>query len=745
LHETMKYAILNQKFLSAQCVERNRMNPLSFVNVMQGTMSVPEFSCGNTLPLTAMPHGMNHFAIETRGQSHALFYHPTDRFTTGIRLTHMPSPWINDYGHFTFLAASGDTIGAEMGRACRSSFTPPRTLMTPHRISLNLQLFRTEMDLVPTERGALLTMTYPFGQTKRFVMTHFADDASVEVSKDGCSLVGYTTAHSWPTHENFRMYYVIRFDCPIDVERSVLRKGVGANLVLLSEKSRVTARIATSFLSMEQAERNLAREVAPYDREALMERAEKAWHDCLSLIEIEAEDEVMRTFYSCLYRMMLFPRIFHEYDEQGRPYHYSPDIGQGRPGVFYTDNGFWDTYKTVYPLYSLILPDLYREMCDGFCRFYEEAGWLPRWMSPGAVDCMPGTAIDAVFGDAAVKETVSDETLLRRMLRSTLHHAKNPSDQSAYGRDGLDGFLRLGWVTSDHKESVNKTQDYAYGNFCIARIAEKLGEREIADEMDRSSLAYRNLFDASTGFLRARDAQGEMRNDFSPIQWGGDYTEGSAWQNSFAMFHDFGGMTRLLGGRCAMEKMLDELFDTAPDYDVYGYGFEIHEMLEMAAVDFGQCALSNQPSFHIPYLYSMIGRPEKTQRIVRSMMSRLFSDGPCGFPGDEDNGSMAGWYVFSALGFYPVCPGTDQYVMGSPSVRRAVIHLGSGKELVIDVENQGENAVYLSSHSLGEREGCRLFVRQEELMRGGQWRMNMSESPVLREYPDEALPFSLTR
>lgn len=480
------------------------------------------------------------------------------------------------------------------------------------------------------------------------------------------------------------------------------------------------------------------------DFDSLRKEAIQRWEDRLSLIEIEADESVMKTFYSCLYRMMLFPRVFHEIGEDGMPYHYSPDACKVCPGVFYTDNGFWDTYKTVYPLYSLIMQKEYVSMCEGFCNLFEETGWLPRWMSPGAVNCMPGTAIDAVFGDAAVKGVVTDRKLLEKMLASTMYHVTHASSNPAYGRDGVENFIRLGYVTSDRHESVNKTKEYAYGNFCISQIARALGKEDLAKDLTATSLNYRNLWDAESGFLRAKDEKGSMRENWNPYQWGGDYTEGSAWQNGLAMFHDFGGMAKLMGGRDALETHLDRLFAAQPIYDIYGYGIEIHEMLEMAAVDFGQCAISNQPSFHIPYLYSVIGRPEKTAAVTRRLMAEVFSDAPTGFPGDEDNGSMAGWYVFSALGFYPVCPVVAEYVVGSPAVKKATIRIGE-KRLTVTAENQGAENIYVSEIKASGEKIHRTFLTQEELENGGEIVFVMSNQPEQKEYSDEELSYSVER
>ncbi len=720
------------------------MNFRNYVNVRQGTQSVPELSHGNTLPLTALPHGMNHFATETRGTTHALFYHPTDNFTTGIRLTHAPSPWINDYATFTMMATSGDKHALHLGKHCRSSFTQARTLMTPTEILLPLQLFRTEMHLVPTLRGAIIEMTYHDQARRRFNLAHVTDQASVEIDAETRCITGYTSSHTWPTGAHFAMYYVIEFDADFDLTNTQA-EGSNLSLAFATDAGKITARLATSFISLEQAMQNLDSEVRGKCLPCLRAKAEQAWDEKLSLIEISAVESVMRTFYSCLYRMMLFPRVFHEVGKDGVIRHYNPDSDAVHEGVFYTDNGFWDTYKTVYPLYSIILPDLYREMCVGFCNYFDETGWLPRWLSPGAVNCMPGTAIDAVFGDAAAKNVVTDPALLERMLKSTMRHITEKSDKPEVGRDGVEAFRSIGYVSSEYHESVNKTQDYAYGDFCVSRIAEKLGKTDVAAALCASSLNYRNLFDRESGFLRARNAQGEMRDDWTPIQWGGDYTEGSAWQNSLAMFHDYGGMTKLMGGKEAFEQHLDALFATKPDYDVYGYGVEIHEMLEMAAVDFGQCAVSNQPSFHIPYLYSVIGKPEKTQYWIRKIMAELFNDSPCGFPGDEDNGSMAGFYVFSALGFYPVCPGAPEYVLGSPCVSSATIHLKDGGRLQIDAENMSDLHTYVKHTTLNGKTVDATYLTQDQIVSGGYLRYEMSKTAGPASFSDAQLPYSLQR
>ena len=382
--------------------------------------------------------------------------------------------------------------------------------------------------------------------------------------------------------------------------------------------------------------------------------------------KLKTDDEKsLSTFYSCMYRAFLFPRKAYETDNNGKTVHYAPKTGEVKDGVRYTDTGFWDTSRTLFPLFSLIARDEYEEMLRGFVNDYLECGYLPRWISIGEVGCMPSTLIDCTIADAVVKG-IGTRELWETALRGMIHHANTEASDRRYGRNGALAYKKYGYVPKNlQKESVNLTLDAAYGDWCIATVAKALGYDDIYSEYIERSKNYKNLFDTETGFMRGRDEEGKMSEDFDPCIWGGDYTEGSAWQNSFWVPHDIEGLCDLYGGKDAFIRKLDELFSEPPVYRVHGYGGEIHEMREMAAVDFGQCAISNQPSFHIPYLYGYLGETEKCQEVVERMCKELFSAEE-GFPGDEDNGSMAAWYIFSCIGMYPICPGKDEYVRIKP-------------------------------------------------------------------------------
>ncbi len=653
------------------------MKYIPYVNVKQGSASVHRFSHGNTLPLTQRPFGMAAFAPQTKSDS-SWFYHPADRCLEGVRLTHQPSPWIADYGSLIFMPQRG-RIALSAGERW-SGYRPEEAVLQPHYMKLGFLRSRSTFELTPTERGAAFRVRFSESginddtrEPRYLSLFPLCGDTMFGYSEEFNTLFGTVSNCNDQNAVNFKMYFAIRFgagqiaDCYVGDDRiltpSQTISGENASIHLKLTGPALDAEIATSYVDYEQALLNLRRELCGETFETVKTAGELAWENCLSRVEIEGQDEAqMRTFYSCMYRAFLYPHKCYELNAEGNPVHYCPADGGVRPGVRYTDNGFWDTYRTVYPFFSLVARDEYKEMCEGFINDYLECGWLPRWPSIGERGCMPSTLLDAVLCDAAVKGILTGD-LLKKALEGMLKHANVNSPNDDFGRSGAESYVRLGYVPIEaHKESVNLTLDAAYGDWCIARIAEICGDAALAAEYDKRAENYKNLFDPATGFMRARFEDGSFRASFDSTSWGEDYTEGSAWQNSFAVPHDIEGLAALYGGREALMKKIDELFACPPVYQIGGYACEIHEMTEMAAVDFGQCAISNQPSFHIPYIYAALGNTEKTAYWTEKICRELFSYKDDGFPGDEDNGSMALWYVFSSIGIYPFCPGKNGFV-----------------------------------------------------------------------------------
>ncbi len=655
------------------------MNYIPYVNIKMGTKSILRFSNGNTLPLVQRPFGMASYAVQTDSKD-AWFFHSDHPSVEGIRVTHQPSPWIGDFAPFLMLPQN-DIIN-DRGSDAWSSYRPADAVYRPDYLKIDLLRSNCRFELTPTERCAAVRLTFGDDRPSVFSMLPVAGNYTYTYDDATRTLIGSNDyVHSGVT-ENFKAYIAIRFlGDVVDAESTrIIGEGSAAVAHVALKSRNVDIRVGISYISAALAAAAIDRECGDRSFEDIRAEAEADWEEKLGRIEVTCETEAqMCTFYSCMYRVFLYPQKAYELDGGGAPVHYAPSLGKAMPGVRYTDNGFWDTARTVYPLFTLIAREEFAEMLEGFVSDYEESGWLPRWIGIGEIGCMPSTLIDAVIATAAVNGIGRRETL-EKALEGMLYHANHECEDIRFGRNGVLSYLKYGYVPRDEqKESVNLTLDAAYGDWCIATVATVLGRDELVETYMARAKNYQNIFDLSTGFMRGRDTKGEMAPDFDPCYWGGEYTEGSAWQNSFFVPHDVEGLCALYGGKEPFVKKLDELFATPPRYRLRGYCTEIHEMSEMASVDFGQCAISNQPSFHIPFLYAAVGEQEKTDYWVKRLLSEAFTPEDDGFPGDEDNGTTSAWYILASLGMYPLCPGKKEMIACAPSVKSATV---MGKRLL---------------------------------------------------------------
>jgi predicted alpha-1,2-mannosidase len=717
---------------------------LRFVNTLQGTDSHYGLSKGNTLPLVTRPFGMNHWSAQT-DESSNWFFSPHQRKLQGIRCTHQPSPWIGDYGHFTIMANTGRQVhlGARRrARAYKGEFHP--------------EFFRAELlndgtviEMTPTERGAIFRFKFP-ASGGRVIFEPVRGTSGVVIldNREGDldAATGWVSGNSGGVSHGFKHFFAARFDrVPTYITNF---QGEDSTDVFTGERvgffaefdGDVTLSIATSFVSDEQAWANLDQEVGARTFEDILAESQSVWEANLGRIQIEDDDETkVRTFYSCLYRTQLFPRIWHEPKPGGGLYHRSPYSGEIHDGPLYTDNGFWDTYRTIYPLFALIQPAQLAEILQGWTNAYKEGGWFPQWASPGYRACMVGTHIDAVMADG-IARGVTDfdvETALEGMLK----HADKVGDPSgAWGRIGIEDYKHLGYVSSNHHESVARSLDYAYDDWCIAQVAEKYGVD--VSTLKQSALSYKHLYDPEVGFMRAKHADGGWVEPWDEFHWGNPYVEGGPWQASWAVQHDPAGLIRLMGGEEAFVAKLDRLLTTPPHFTTGAYGMEIHEMTEMAVANFGQYAHSNQPVHHVLYLYNAAGRPWRTQKEARRVMAEMYS--PTDLPGDEDNGEMSAWYVLSALGIFPQTPGHPSWTIGSPIFNRASVNLPNGKKLVFEATNSRESDVYVNEIQLDGIKIDRLFFTHQELADGGTIRFEMSDKPNESIVPTSHRPYSFS-
>lgn len=718
---------------------------LSYVNPLQGTASTFTFSSGNTLPIVGRPFGMASWSPQTDEAGGGWFFHPSHRHLQGIRLTHQPSPWIGDYGHLVLQPQTGALALEPRNRA--SSFMPEAMTIRPELFRAELLRYRTTLELTPTMRCAGLRLSFPAEEEARLLLSMFKGAARLEMDPSARRVTGYTRAKQGGAPDSFAMYVVMEFDCAIIAERSgtwneryeesdalaAEGSGIGAFIGLQPPTGGVVnVRIGTSFISAEQAAYNLQTEIGGKDFNTLRLEAAAAWEEKLGRIVIEdGDEERKRTFYSCFYRLCLFPRTWHEIDPQGRTIHYSPYNGQVCEGPMYADQGFWDVYRTAYPLLSLLFPSLLGEILQGWVSAYREGGWLPKWASPGERSVMPGTLIDAVFADAAAKGIGGFD--LASAYEGLLRHATQASEQAGVGRKGLSDYLTYGYLPCNlyPKESVSSTLDYAYGDYCIAVVARILGKDEEANAFEARAGNYRHVFDPSTLFMRGRHEDGSWLQPFDPLEWGGPYCEGGPWQCSWAVQHDVPGLAALMGGNGRMLERLKELMQHPPHFKAGSYGLEIHEMSEMAAAGLGQFAISNQPSFHIPYLFAALGEPAETQYWVRETLDSAFGPGVDGFPGDEDNGSMAAWFMLSAMGLYPLCPGVPEYTLGSPLFDQVSIRLEDGGELVVAAEENGPGRPFVHEVLVNGERHPASTVSHKTLAAGAKLRFAMSDRPLV--------------
>lgn len=670
-------------------------NYLQYVDPRMGTRNEPRYSNGNTLPFTQHPFGMTGYVLQTGSliDRCEFFYDPDAYAFEGFRLSHQPSPWIGDHAALLIQPQAGESRQSNYDRW--AGFDKNKAVLAPDYISLYIKRWRINAELAPADRGCVMRFRYdhPSKQPKLgFFCTR--SEASFTVDPENRRIYGWTNDRpSWQVFDNeskYKEYFVAELDCDIDGDACeiynhalevckdgaiVSGKSVEGERVCLFvalKGKNVRLRMGVSFISLEQAELNMERETS-FDFDAVRAVATDAWESRLSTIEAECNtEEETKTFYSCMYRAMTFPHKAYEIDKDGNEVHYCPFDTSVKPGKRYTDTGFWDTFRTQFPLLSIIAPEELKDMIEGFVVDYVDNGWLPRWTAMGEAGCMPGTMIDSVIADAAVKGIISGE-LLETAFNGMLKHATVSSGNRQFGRTALPEYLQYGYVPhgADY-DVVNLTCDFAYGDFCIAQIAKLLGKSEIEAEYRMRALNYKNIFDPETGFMRCKKTDGTFTEPFNPHQWFWGYTEGTAWQNSFFVPHDTEGFAALHGGKDKLIAKIDELMALDPIYDDPGY--ETHEMTELSVAELGQCAISNQPSHHIPFIYAACGAPEKTAAIVSKICDEYFNSGFEGFPGDEDNGSMSSWYIFAMMGFYPYCPGKAEYLYFGSKLKSLKIH-----------------------------------------------------------------------
>ena len=735
-----------------------QFKPVDYVNPLMGTDSKMELSNGNTYPAVGLPWGMNMWTAQTNVMGDGWVYQYGADKIRGFKQTHQPSPWMNDYGQFAIMPGSGKPVFDQNGRA--SWFSHKSEISKPHYYSVYLADCDVTTELTPTERAAVFRFTFSENDSSFIVIDALDRGSYVKVFPKERKIVGYTKRYARGKLTNFKNYFVIYLDRDISFYRLASNGKLGAkgeesesdhSGIVVGFKTRrgeqVQLKVASSFISLEQAELNLQREIGTKGFNEVLQNAEKEWNNQLGKIEVSGEsEEQLRTFYSCLYRTLFFPNKLYEIDANGKEVHWSPYNGQVLPGKMFGGTGFWDTFRALYPLLNLVYPEINREMQEGLVNAYLEGGFLPEWSSPGYSDIMIGNNSASVVADAYIKGVRGYD--IEKLYEALLHGANNEGPIGAVGRLGVNYYNKLGYVPYDVKinENAARTLEYAYDDFAIYQLGKALNRpKKELDLYAKRSQNYRNLFDPESGMMRGKNANGQFQSPFNPFKWGDAFTEGNSWHYTWSVFHDVQGLMNLMGGKDRFIAKLDSVFSLPPVYDDSYYGGMIHEIKEMQIANMGQYAHGNQPIQHMIYLYNYAGAPEKTQYWIREVLNRLYKPTPDGYCGDEDNGQTSAWYVFSALGFYPVCPATDEYVLGAPLFRKAVIHLANGKELVLNATQNSAGNRYVSSLSWNGADYSKLFVNHSELMKGAILDFKMTATPALdRKFVLTDFPFSFS-
>ena len=733
-------------------------NPVDWVNPLMGSDSDHTLSNGNTYPAIAMPWAMNFWTPQTGKMGDGWAYTYSAKKIKGFKQTHQPSPWMNDYGQFSIMPVTGKLRFKEDER--ESWFSHKSEIVTPYYYSVYLADHDVTTEIAPTERAARFRFTFPETDNAYVVIDAFDKGSYVKIIPKENKIIGYTTKNSGGVPENFKNYFVIIFDKSFSFTKTF----DGANLKEVLETQanhagavigfkttkgeKVNAKVASSFISYEQAELNL-NELGKDDFDEIKKKGKNVWNTELSRIKVGGGTaDQIGTFYSSLYRSLLFPRKFYEFDAKGKVVHYSPYNGKVLPGYMFTDTGFWDTFRALYPFLNLMYPELNQQMQEGLSNAYNESGWLPEWASPGLRDVMVGNNSASVVAEAYLKSENKKNPNIENLYKALIHGANNAGPLRAVGRLGADYYNTLGYVPYDVdiNENAARTLEYAYDDFAIYKLGLALNKpRAETDLYKKRSLNYKNLFDSQNNLMRGKNKDGKFQTPFSPFKWGDAFTEGNSWHYSWSVFHDMQGLIDLMGGKESFVRQLDKVFTLAPVFDESYYGSVIHEIREMQIANMGQYAHGNQPIQHMTYLYDYAGEPWKTQYWVRETMNRMYHATPDGYCGDEDNGQTSAWYVFSAMGFYPVTPASDQYVIGAPLFKNITLKLQNGKEISIQAAQNSAQNKYIKTMQYNGKNYSNNWLSHSDLMKGASINFEMTDKANKKRGTEkENRPYSLS-
>ena len=734
------------------------MDLTKYVNPLVGTDSKKELSNGNTYPAIAMPWGMNFWTPQTNKMGDGWCYQYAANKIRGFKQTHQPSPWINDYGAFSIFATTENLVFDEEKR--ESWYSHKAEISTPHYYKAYLANYNTTVEITPTERAACFRITYPQTDKAYLIVDGFFKNSYIKVLPKERKIIGFACNATGGVPSNFKNYFVIYVDKDFDQSFTVEDGAIledkleveskhSGSIIRFKTKAneQINLKIASSFISLEQAELNLEREIGNNTFDQIVQNGKAEWNKQLSRISVEGgTDAQLTTFYSAMYHTMLFPRKFFEFDKGNKIVHYSSYNGKVLDGYMFTDNGFWDTFRAAFPLLTIVFPELNSQIMEGLANACKESGWLPEWASPGHRDCMVGSNSAILITDSYLKGIPNKE--INTLYEAIVKNSQNEGPLSSVGRFGVDYYNKLGYVPYNvgKKENTARTLEYAFADYNIWKLSKALNrpQSEI-DIFAKRAQNYKNVFDKSVNFMRGRNEDGTFQSPFQPDKWGDAFTEGCSWHWTWCVFHDVQGLIDLMGGKTKFIEKMDSVFVAPPTFDYSYYKKQIHEITEMLIMNMGQYAHGNQPIQHMPYLYNYAGEPWKTQYHVREIMNKLYTPAPDGLCGDEDNGQTSAWYVFSAVGMYSVAPGTNQYVLGAPLFKKSTLKLENGKTFVINAGNNSAENLYVQKARLNGKTHTKTYLNHSDITNGGTFNLTMSSEPNKSKGVNASdFPYSMT-
>ncbi|MEV6928138.1 GH92 family glycosyl hydrolase [Dactylosporangium sp. NPDC051485] len=710
-----------------------------YVDTRRGSNSSFSYSRGNTFPGTTVPNGFNFWTPVTDGNSDGWLYEYNATTVQGFAVSHEPSPWIGDYGQLQVMPMTGGLKTTPDAR--KSTFSHANEVARAHYYKTRLDTYGITAEMTPTDHAGVMRFTFPAASDST-ILFDVIDSAAGSFSVD----TNARTISGYADHKGQRLYFSATVDAPITASGT---GGTGWVRFATTANQAVTLKMGTSWISVAQAAANLNQEVGAKSFDTVRDEAAAAWDATFNRVAIEgASADQLTTFYSNMYRAFMYPNNRSEMVGGVRKYQ-SPYDGAVHDGQMYVNNGFWDTSRAVWPLYTLLTPTKTGEMLDGFVNAYKTYGWTPRWTGPGSIDSMVGTNQDLAFADAYMKGVRNFD--YQAAYASMVKNASTYSGAGNKGRKAIEQSVFKGYVPTDALgESASWTLEDANNDFGIAQMGQALGYTEDAAYFRNQALDYTNLFSASVGFFRGRQSSGAWRTsdaDFKPNLWGCEFTEGAPWHYATAAPQDPQGMANLYGGRAQLSAKIDAVLAASRDFLPGCYGGTIHEMTEAYDTNMGQYAHSNEPIHHMLYMYNYAGTPAKTQNQVRRVLTTLYSSGAGtgnGYLGDEDNGEMSAWYIFSALGFYPARMSSTDYTIGAPLHPKATVTLENGRTFTVTAPGVSDTNRYIQSATLNGVTYTKNYLTHADLTAGGTLNFVMGPNPSSWGTGSSDIPPSLT-